>query len=385
LTPSDTAVVLALSGSSVTFVYVENDLPFFAPIQQSFSPTDLYETSKDELLTVLVPSLPALFRLFSGQSDPLDVLEPLRIIIRESSERPFAAFFFLATAVSPFTAERAAAASRAVASNGGVVHFGAAEHFKRLSAVAQSNFGLVFGLADRSLSLPRKLIAASQPIAVKVYCPRFVELQKVTSGDGSVRSTAHMTLVKLKGLRGCSGRLAVDHGRIAGHPRVVRILEVTRNVTGRYIKLHSFEIGGSAGRDEGVTGSLVLKGLASDMLRAAWQGGEWPKIVAQFFKGELVERYASKSCIADLGGRADRDALRLFYVLECFGTELANRLVPVQDGFLFIAPPVVYAFGDAAIAAVDEVVLSEWPFELRIFTNLPAFRLVIEKLGGHLD
>jgi hypothetical protein len=143
LSDTDIAVVLSISGSAVTLLYVEDQIPFFAAASRDFLSTDLYEMGKAELASVLIPALPALYTIQPPnlRAQPIDVLAPLQICVRQAERRPFAVFFFLTSPVGPITAERAAAASRTVAASGGVVHFGATEHFKRLSAISHCNFG----------------------------------------------------------------------------------------------------------------------------------------------------------------------------------------------------------------------------------------------------
>jgi hypothetical protein len=386
-------VVIALCGPSITLLYVEHGIPFFAVVDKvdDFAPTDLYETTAAEVLTVLVPALPVLYPLFSGNAGTISVLGPLQIVVRESEGRPFAALVLLGSPVSAFTAERAAAASRAIASAGGVVHIGATEHFKRLSALAQCNFGFVFGISTLVPSVVKKLVEGSRPIAIKVFCPRFLELEKVTGGDGTVRSTALLTVIKIKALRGCSGRMGVDYGRIDGTPTRVRVLEVVKTDSARFLKLHTFTCPTDAteferARDSGITQHLVLKAFASDVLRASWGGSEWEPTIAKFLKGRHVDKFRANSCLADLAGRPDRAALRLFYVLQCLVGDLTNRLVPVQDGHVFVAPPSLYVHknGDP-ISGAEEAVVSEWPFEVRVLADVAAFRLVVEQLGGQFE
>jgi hypothetical protein len=356
-----------------------------------FAATDLYETTKTELLTILVPSLPALYPLFAGNVGAIVLLSALQIVLRESERRPFAALVFLGSPVVAFTAERAAAASRAIAAAGGVVHIGAQEHFKRLSALTQFNFGFVFGISTIVPSLIKKLIDGSGPMAIKVFCPRFLELEKVTGGDGTVRSTASLTVIKMKALRGCSGRISVDYGRIKGSAACVRILEVVRTDNTRFLRLHTFTYPAdpaafSAAQNSGITQNLVLKGFASDVLRAAWAGQEWEPTIAKFLKGKHVEKQRVGSCLADLNGRPDRAALRLFYILQCLVGDLSHRLVEVQGGHAFVAPPVLYVHTkEDPTAAVEQAVVSEWPFEVRIVDDIAAFRLVVEQLGGRFE
>jgi hypothetical protein len=390
---SDVVVVLALCGSSITILYVERDIPFFAFVEKpsEFSPTDLYEMSKGELSAILIPALPPLYPLFQRQLGPVDVLAPLQIVVREAERRPFFALIFLGSPIVPFTAERAAAASRTIAVSDGVVHIGATEHFKRLTALARHNFGIVFGLSEIVPSVIKKLLDVSSPIAIKLFCPRFLELEKVTGGDGTVRSTTAMTVVKLKLLRGCSGRLAVDYSRITSECATVKVVEVVKTDAGRYLALHSFTwppdpTSFAAQHTAPITQNLVLKGFASDVLRAAWDGGDWETARANGLKAKGVAGYAAASCVAEAGGRPDREALRLFFVLECLVADLSNRLVEVDGGHAFVAPPVVYLHcqGDPA-AAAERVVASEWPFEVRVVTDRVAFRLVVEKLGGTFE
>jgi hypothetical protein len=390
LSDTDVAVVASISGSSLTLLYVEDQIPFFAAASHDFSPTDLYEMNKAELSAMLLPALPALYNVQppTPNTQTVDVLGPLQVCVRQAERRPFAIFFFLTSPVSPITAERAAAASRTIASSGGVVHFGATEHFKRLSAIAQSNFGFVFGISECLPTLLKKLIDGSQPLAIKLYCPRFVELEKVTGSDGSVRSSTSLRVVKLKSVRGCSGRLSIDFQRIFDQPKTVRIAEVIRNVNGRFVRIHSFpfaEAPGAFRPDFAVTQNLVLKGCASDILRTAWAGGDWQKTVAKVLGQPPIAPFLAKTCLADLENRPDRDALKFFYVLECFFADLANRMVAVGGASVFVAPPIVcvYSEGDP-VAAAEQAVASEYPFEVRILSDKTAFRLLVEKLGGTL-
>jgi hypothetical protein len=346
---------------------------------------------KAELASVLIPALPALYTIQPPnlRAQPIDVLAPLQVCVRQAERRPLAVFFFLTSPVGTITAERAAAASRTVASSGGVVHFGATEHFKRLSAISHCNFGFVFGISECVPSLIKKLMDGSQPIAIKLYCPRFVELEKVTGSDGSMRSSTSLSVVKLKTVKGCSGRLSIDFQRIFAANKTLRIAEVVRNVNGRFVKLHSFPFAEAAGAfrpDFAATQNLVLKGCASDVLRTAWTGGDWQKTVAKVLGQPPVTPFLAKSCLADLGSRPDRDALRFFYVLECFFANLANRMVAVGNASVFVAPPIVcvYSEGDP-VAAAEQAVASEFPFEIRILSDKTAFRLLVEKLGGTLE
>jgi hypothetical protein len=387
LDENDSVVVMAVSGPTLAVMYSENGVPFFSILDSaaSFEPTDLYEVNKEELSRDVLPSLSTLYELISSRHpQPVDIIRPIQIAVRQAEKEKFAVFFFLGSETCPVTVEMAAAAGKSVAAKGGVVHFGSTGQFKRLSAVCHASLGFVYGIAELVPSLIRRLMDGSKSLAITLVCPRVVEIEKVTGADGRLRVSGSLLKVKLKNVRGCSGRFQVD----IGDRKVVTFMEIAKGVDGKFVSLHRFPVAESNEQfleklDETVTRNLVLKGFASDLLRGVWAGGDWKKALDKL----VAKKTFRRTCLSDVGERDDRDAMRLYYVLECFCSDLINRTIKVEECPVFLAPPIAYVYSEQAnvdLKRVEEAVGGEWPFEIRVFGDMDSFRAVVEKYGGSL-
>ncbi|OHS95054.1 hypothetical protein TRFO_38770 [Tritrichomonas foetus] len=474
MSENDVAVILSLS-PKITILSLDNTIPFFTVLDKinDFTLNDSYELTKDEINNFIIPSLFALYSMYSEfifkhdhnfnekninnidnidntnksnntnlnskekleHRNYVDIIPLIQILIRQSEKRPFATFCFLNSPVAPLTVEKAAAASRTITSNGGIIHFGASESFKRLTAISRLNFGCVFGISENlsicSLTI-QKLINLSRPSSIKLISPRFVEVEKVTGSEGSMNMTAYITKMNLKSIRGCSARLTIDQTRIGkSHEKIVKMIEITDNIHGRFISLHNFtfpqnyeekekeeqqqqqqqenpiEKGKGKGKEnkneiqkrmenifiqysnQEITNNIILKGFASDILRSAWAGEEWNQLIEKHVNNNgFLKEILSSYCTLELGLKPDQDALRLFYILESLHNDNTNRLIHLENGrYILVSPPIAYIYSNEtfSIDIINRKILSEWPFELRFFTDLTIFKCFVEKFGCKLE
>ena len=392
LEETDVAVVIAVCGDKRIVVYAENNIPFF-DVVEAMSEPKLRESSKNDVLNVIVPCLPSLyaFACHSMDSVLVDVLSPIDLAVKLANKRSFAIFWFLGSQTKPMTVQKVAALSKIVATRDGVVHFGATEQFKRLTAIARHSMGCVFGLGEFVPSTFRKLMTLSKPVSMYLYCPRYIEISKVTGSEGSLRSNRYLTILQLAQIFGGSVKMQVDFERIDARPSIVRFLEVTTTVSGKYARLHTFEFADTPESfrnlsDADITQNIKLKGLASDILRAAWAGEAWESVVKRVLCSEDAMKAVKGTIMEDLGQKPDRDALRLYYVLQCMCAEMESKIVTNEHGTVFLVPPVAYVCspGDA-VSEVERVVESDWPFEVRAFTDMNAFKLLVEKFGKRIE
>ena len=391
LEDTDTAMVIAVYGQKSVILYVENGMVLFGFVEQPRPLTPTHECSKNDIITLIEPCLPALYSLlvYPVESPLVDVLFPIELAMNQAAKRPFAIFFFLGSQTTQMTVQKVAAVSKDIEQRDGIVHFGATEHFKRLTAITHHSMGCVFGLSEFVPSTFRKLMSASRRVSMFLYCPRYVEIVKVTGSDGSIRSNSLLTILELERICGGSVKMRVDFGRIDKIPEKVRFLQITTTVSGKYARLHTFTFADTVESfrqaiDTDITRNLALKGYASDILRAVWAGASLEDAVKRV-SGEY-EVAVKGSIVEGLGEKPDRDALRLYYVLECMCTDMESKIVKTEKGTIFMVPPVAYVIstGDPVTEAEREIE-SEWPFEVRVFTDINAFKLLVEKFGKRLE
>lgn len=461
----DTAVIICLS-TPYTIVSVKNSVSFYTVIDDvyNFVANDEYELTKKQIQNYVLPSLISLYSvqaMSSAQKSPIDVIPVVQILIHQSKKNPFAAFCFINSPISPITAEKAAASSRIIASNNGIIHFGVNESFKKLTAIARMSMGLVFGISQILPSTIQRLINLSQPAKMKVIMPRFIEVTKVTSSDGSMNMTAYTTKIILTSLKGCSARMNVDFTRVDdNHISSAKFIEITENSYGRFISLHSFGWSESAemfdsialskplvssvsnlppadssipptltpnpvqlndsqnstansGNDNNennsqpkvydlddfgdknwqttdesninllVTKNLILKGCASDVLRATWAGGNFARHVENLVNDPQLKDYVMSSCLVDALKKQERGVERFYYVLYTLLNDMSDKVVRVKKDHVLITPPIVFIYStlDNPTDIIEKYFLSEWPLEVRILTDFDAFLLAAENQG----
>lgn len=388
LEETDIVTVMMISGNKCVVVYVENYVPFFAAVKESsFKASELYEINKGELNDVVIPSLPALFALHKASDGvPLDVITPLNFAVKMAEKRPFAVMCFTGSPIAALTAEKAVAIGKTVALNGGIVHVGASEGFKRLTAIAHNAFGCVFGLSEVTASVMSKLMGASKRVSAKIYCPRFMEVSKVTGGDGAIRVTAAITLLKLKKVFGASVRMSVDYDRRTVKGDIVRVLSVFETVTGRFARVHTLTVPKYEQDFQGalnpmMTQCLRLKGCASDALRSIWAGESFERSIAN-----ISEAHSKGTIIEGIGKKPDRDALSLYYIMGSVSSVLTSSTVKCQTGYVFLRPPVAFVYASQnALDEAENAVDGEWPFEVRLFDDMTAFKLIVKRYGGGIE
>lgn len=383
---NDSAIIIGLS-QGLHILYSDNEVPQFVCFsEKDFTPSITFESKKAVIESVLIPSLPALYNVFPV--DPqlkIDVTFPLRVAMLQSDRRLFSVLFLIKREVEKLTAEKAAFLSRKIATEGGIVNFGAPEGFRRLSAISRLNFGCVFGISEFVPSFVSLLFAQSRTSSFKMIAPRFIEISKVTGCDGNLNMTSYVTKANLTSVKGFSVRMSIDYSRIEQtHERIVRIVEITKNIFGKFVTLHTFKWSESSdyyvqAMEPKLTRNLILKAFASDVLREAWQGGDLAQIIRKHVN-DMNKSAVNTCCSSDIGSKSDRDCLKLYFILHCMCSDMINEISATNDGYIFITPPVVFIYSATNdFTAFLSRIQSEWPFEIRVFNDLSAFRILIEK------
>ena len=393
--PETKVCVVCAAYSSCFVIYQANGLPVYDNYTsaEDYSSVEECFTKPEDVKNVLIPSLEALYNISHNASNDetvLDVTFPIQICRKQVPEKTndlFSIVFFASREAKPLSAERAFALGKGIAVNGGVIHFAAKQSFKRLTAIARASFGVVCGISEYVKATMKKLALLSRSQQIKFIFPRFIEATKVTSADGNVRLTSLLSIVKLTSGRGVSVKLGVDFQRIdkARYENNIRFIEQTTTSEGRFYTLHSFkpsktaeEYTASIRKDD--LNALLCKGIAADILRPLFAGEDFFKVINRFKKQNTTFNLLAETDIAGIGTKADRDTLRLYYVLHRMINQHKHGEFEEGKFKFFVAPPSIYvlsAEGEDVTSAVDAAFASEWPYELHIFKDEAAMKLLI--------
>lgn len=313
--------------------------------------------------------------VFGGaQSAEFDLLRPLKFVLAQADGDPFAAYFMLAGDSVPLPAERIDAAGRSIAKQNGVVHFGAYRDFRRLTGIASHNFGCVFRIGDDFTQMFKKLYSLSKQCKLEVVVPRAFEIVKSSGAVGSVRETEFFKLISFDMSSGCACRFALNYNMSDDlRKKNLNVLELTQNDDGEFITLHRFSVASSQEEfDESlntqITNSIILKGFISDVLKESWKGVDWDVIMYKI-RNSSHEKVIQASNLVDISGDQDKSILKLYYDMHCLSTNLTNKLIKIQNGYVLISPPNLLIYTDKQTPVdIDEVFESEWPLNV-VYTN----------------
>lgn len=392
------AVIIAAAENEQIIVYSCNSVPYFFQIQETetFIPDGEYEVTKEDILDIIIPSLESLYGslLFCFDNDyAVDLVKPLQLILyqQKGDKRPFGIFFMIYGQSKPLTMIKADLIGKTIASKLGIVHFGASEGFKKLMAIARHSFGCVFGLSLLNPLTFSRLIKLSKPTILNLYFPRFIEVEKVTSCKGDMKMTSLITLLSMTNACGCSAKLSIDYSRISKlYQENVNILEYLDCVDGRYLTLHRFKWAETPQIYESslnilVNQAITLKEFSSNVLRGICDE-ESETYINHIIKSNVVN--IPNSCLSDVGERPERDSLKLYFVLHSFLSDYKNKLIKLADdnGYLYVYQPMILAYVKTDIInEVNNIINSDWPFEIQMFKDMDTFRYVVERYGGKFE
>ena len=377
-------------------IYDYNQLPAidcFNSLNEFFH-SDAYFVSPSSIDTIIVPALFSLYNILQSQShtdQPIDVTVPIEICrkqIPNQLNELYSIIFFTSREIKPIVADNAFLLGDAICKSGGILHFGAQQNFKRLTAISRPSFGIVFGISEYVDTTMKKLVSLSRPQKIKIIAPRFIETTKVTGADGNLRLTSLLSIIKLKNGRGVSLRFNVDYQRMSSSQQFtdrINIMEVLTNDKGQFLTLHFLKVPQKPedfkqSMNEVVTNSIICKGAASDILRPVYSGEQYFKVLNQFSKRHELSYEVLKNVeIHGLGSKEDRETLRLYYVLHKLFNEQKSGEMEVDGNKLFIAPPSVYIYSQEndLNKLAESVFQSEWPYELYLFKDESAMKLLI--------
>jgi len=391
LDSDDLAVVFGVS-EYVSVLFVKDSIPICENIvsPSDFVISEQYELNRSQL-SGLLDAIPAFSRTIppTTPDTPLDVVPAIQCCIDQAMKRPYIIFFMSKREIKPLPAEKAAVVGKAVFSSKGIIHFGNDQSFKRLTAIAHHSFGCVFGISKFVSSTFSQLRIFSRIYRMKVYSPRFIEASKVTGADGSVRMTAKCSVLKFRTTKGCSCRLNIDYSRIGNsHSSHFYCLEAFQNSFGYYLTLHKLSSSPSIDTfsqniSQNLNKSLLIKGYASDILRMIWTGEDMESCIRKHLKqNPSIVGMIAETCLNELGSRPDRDTLKLYYVLHSLLTSYQQASSVTETYSIHVMPPFVFFHGsEDPINVISNKIESEWPYELNVFTDISAFKLVVEKIG----
>lgn len=392
------AVIIAASGNEQIIIYSSNNVPYLLKIQktETFVPDEAYEVTKEDIINTIIPALNVLYRalLFNANGENnVDLVMPLHLVLlqQKDDKRPFGIFFMINRESKPLTREKADVIGKAIAAKYGIVHFGANEGFRRLIAIAHHSFGCVFGLSQLNPLMFSKLMILSKPTMLNIVFPRFIEVVKITSCQGEMKLTSLITSLNLTNACGCSAKLSIDYSRISDmFKENVNIVEYLDSVDGRFLTLHRFKWAETEesfinNLNQIVNQAIILKEFSSNVLRSMWDG-ESQKYIDHIISSNIMN--IPKSCLTDIGKKPERDSLKLYYVLSSNLSNYENKLIklPNEKGYLYVYQPVVFVYVNGnPIEEVNEIIKSDWPFDIQIFKDMDAFHFVTESYGEKIE
>ena len=378
---NDSFVIIILE-PRVVLLYMKDNIPTFYLVnnESDFEVTNYFVIKVKDVVNIdeMINSIHSIYSVFGGKLNVnIDLLESIKLILKQIDEKPFVIYYFLAGNSVPLSIEKTEAASRSIAKLNGVIHFGAYNDFTKLTGIASKNFGCVFKMNENVSEILTKLYNLSKTFRLKVIIPKSFEVLKNTGGVGNIKETEFFKLIDFEKIRGCSCRLGINYDKINGISNdKVNVIELTQTNEGEFMTVHKLRIPKSQEEynkslDEEITNSIILKGFSSDILKGSWKGEDWDVLMYKI-RNSNQEKYILSSNLIDLSGKQDKAILILYYDLLCLSTTLKNKLVKINNGYVLINPPNLIVYTDEQIN-IDEIFESEWPLNIKIIKNLDKF------------
>ncbi|OHT16773.1 hypothetical protein TRFO_41574 [Tritrichomonas foetus] len=368
ITDDDTISIVCMANNAI-FASVKNGLLIF-DIYDNPNFVEMlkqYVIEREWIQSVVIPSITSIYALRPAELNPVcDPFFGLRCSLKAASKRPVAFFLFFYRKICDLQVSDAEALGEAVSEAKSIVHIGGPPEFRRYSAVTRYSFGSVFGTADLPASIVRKIVFMSRPSdRTRFYAPRCVTFTKTTGCSGSVNTKEFITKLKLNSMVGGSIRFQCEENKNHIH---TRFLESVRTRNGTFLTVHTLHKN-AANVNENITISLLLKGFASDVLRAAWDGEDFKRTIKEKLTDEIKQAITG-TCLADIGNNLQIDVFRLYYVLLNFGKcNLLYHLKEMPDCSIIIAPPVLYVLKKLDNFQIDEIFNQNlWPFYINVVT-----------------
>lgn len=331
-----------------------------------------------------------------------------------------------------------------------IVHFGGPPEFRRFSAVSHYCFGCIFettpiikfdlnttppqtnnncnnfnpndaifdAFKDSNCqpSIIKHLIKLSRPNSkVRLVAPRSITFTKTTGCLGSVNTKELTTMLDLNAMVGGSVKIEVD----SDHSEIIRLVEIIKthpitnaslftknpnagdfnnntdnNIHNGFIFLTLHTLRNNSGEvNRSITSSILLKGFASDVLRAIWDG-EDIKITSIKYLTKDIHESISNTSLSTIDVNEEKEALkrisspnslfspislmqsnvlRLYYILMNYGKcNLTTQLIERGDCSVIIAPPIVYIYKkmqDNQFNLDDVLPTNTWPFSTKIVND----------------
>ena len=384
-------LIMSLSGHT-TLIYSQNAAPQFTTITDfsDFNPHESHFTSKNDLKSIIFPSLTALYSIFQNfERTPQDIITSLKISI--SFGRPALLICFLKRETALISVSTGSTISMSLAKVGISANFVASQNFRRLTAISRYSFGIVISFSEFSTTILDKLLSPSTtgPYSLKLIMPRGVEIKKVSGAEGSVNMTSSHVILRFSSARGCSALIERSSDRYGSKLTDFYALEVASTVFGKFLTLHRFiqnsEIPNQ--KQDLLLASIEMKIMAQSILKIAWNGEQIETILKRYEKSPIV----SETSLANTQFRGDKDILILFYILHSLykDTEYNVSIKKFKNGQIIFSPPIISIFStdhlEGALIEAEKLCTNEWPFEIRIYNDFNEFKAFANSMNLHLE
>lgn len=375
------AVIIGLAVDHI-LLYHQKCMPIFDNIvdPEGFIESKLYYLSKQDIQNIIIPALPALYNYVKvDKEQQIDIISALEIVKIQLHHAyyPHNIISLTKREIKPINASTATNAGKSIVSLGGVCHFGAAQSFKRLAAIARFSFGIVFGISTYCAASLRKLFAIPQPLKSTFMMPREIEAEKVTSSDGSVRLTPKLSIISLSAARGSSMKL---HCEFPEMPKSLNIVEISQCQNNVYMTVHHFtapkdavEFDSSINHE--VHHEIQAKAAAADVLRMVFSGTE----VGPAIKKLGVEKLFKGTPAEGAGGKPDMDTLLIYFLLHRMPGGIKRQEILGGKGLIF-EPTLFLLKSENSNVALSQYDKSEWPLELHLFDDDTTLKLLAATL-----
>ncbi|KAK8844937.1 hypothetical protein M9Y10_021110 [Tritrichomonas musculus] len=422
--------------------------------QESVRSLKHYVIRKKDIIDVVLPSISSIYALTPAYLEPISNpffgLQCILQAISSKNDSDYNSFFinvkfscmlFFYRSICNLQVSEAETLGESLQETGVIVHFGGPPEFRRFSAVAHYNFGCIFETTSKSTSkifenlklnpnenginpndaifdtfndsdcqpsIIKHLVKLSRPNnKVKLIAPRSVTFIKTTGCAGSVNTKELSAMLDLNAMVGGSVKIQIE----SNHDNIIHLLEIVKthpianslsikNDTNSnadtnihngfvFLKLHTLRAD-SGETNRSVTSNILLKGYASDILRAAWDGDDIKKLANSYLTKDIQE-IISNTCLSTINEREEAESLkrisphsplfspvslmqtnvlRLYYVLMNYGKcNLTTQLIERDDCTIIITPPIAYIYKKQLEIRfnLDEFLPGNiWPFSTRI-------------------
>lgn len=134
------------------------------------------------------------------------------------------------------------------------------------------------------------------------------------------------------------------------------------------------------------TTHLLLKGSTQDVLRAAWMGQDFSKLVGKLIDDQNIKTFIMSTCLEDSIQRQERGIQKFYYVLYSMLNDLSDRIIKIKQNYIMITHPFVFVYttDNNPIELVNQYFNTCWPIEVRHFTDFKLFQLAAENNGFKL-